>query len=99
MLKEKLLDGNHIVISVELNDDVSNIPTFPLIDSGATGYAFADEEYARDYNLPLFKLKTPRSLEVIDGRLVQSGAVSHLTKLNMRINCNDLPEQTFTLYA
>ena len=86
MLEEELLDGNHIVISMELNDEISCLPTHALVDSGATGYAFADEEFVRDHNLPMFKLKNPRSLEVIDGRPVESGAITHITKISANIN-------------
>jgi len=81
-----LLEGNHIVISLELNDGVSYLPTHALVDCGATGYAFADEEYVRDHNLPLFKLKQPRSLDVIDGRPVESGAITYITKVIANIN-------------
>jgi len=86
VLEEELLDGNHIVISMELNDEISCLPTHALVDSGATGYAFADEEFVRDHNLPMFKLKNPRSLEVIDGRPVESGAITHITKISANIN-------------
>jgi len=86
VLEEELLDGTHIVISVELNDGISLIPTHALVDCGATGYAFADEEFVRDHNLPLYKLTTPRTLEVIDGHPIESGIITHLTKLSMNIN-------------
>jgi predicted aspartyl protease len=84
-IEEGFLDGSYIVISGELND-VSKILTHALVDCGATGYAFADEEFVRDHNLPLYKLSQPRSLEVIDGRPVESGVITHLTKLPMNIN-------------
>jgi len=86
VLEEELLDGTHIVISVELNDRISLIPTHALVDCGATGYAFADEEFVRDHNLPLYKLTTLRTLEVIDGCPIESGIITHLTKLSMNIN-------------
>ena len=86
VLSEDVLDGNHKVISVELKDGPSSLPTHALVDCGATGYAFVDEEFARDHNLPLFKLKQPRSLEVIDGRPVESGMITHLIKVEMNIN-------------
>jgi len=86
VLEEELLDGTHIVISVELNDGISQIPTHALVDRGATCYAFADEKFVRDHNLPLFKLTTPRTLEVIDGRPIESSIITHLTKLSMNIN-------------
>ena len=83
VLEEELLGGSHVVISGELNDGTSPLPTHALVDSGATGYAFADELYVRDHNLPLFKLKQPRRLEVIDGRPVESGDITHLTNVTL----------------
>ena len=87
MLKEELLDGGHIVVSVKLDDKANNFfSSYALVDCGATGYAFVDEEFARDHNLPLYKLKTPHSLEVIDGRPIESGLITHLTRLWMSID-------------
>ena len=57
-----------------------------LFNYGATGYAFVDEEFACNHNLLLYKLKTPRSLEVIDGRPIESGLITHLTRLRMSID-------------
>jgi len=85
VLEEDRMDGNHIVISVELNDGIP-LPTHTLVECGATGYAFIDEEFARDHNLSLFKLKQPHSLEVIDDRPVESGNITHLMKMEMNIN-------------
>ena len=86
VLEEELLDGGHIIVSVELNDVPNYIPSHALVDCGATGYAFIDEEFARDYNLPLFKLKMPCCLEVIDGRPIESGLIMQLSRLRMTIN-------------
>ena len=85
VLGEDGLDGNHIVISVELKDGLS-LPTHALVACGVTGYAFVDEEFAPDHNLPLFKLKQPGSLEVIDGWPVESGMITDLTKVEMNIS-------------
>ena len=84
-VKEESLDENHIVISTQIQDESSLISTHALVDCGATGFAFIDEEFARGHNFPLFKLKKPRCLEVIDGRPVESGLITHMTKLNMTI--------------
>ena len=82
VLEEELLDGGHIVVSVKL-DDKSNkfCSSYALVDCSATGYTFIDEAFARDHNLPLYKLKTPRSLEVIDGRPIKSGLITYLIRL------------------
>lgn len=54
MLEEQWLDESHIVTSVELNDGISYLPTHALVDSGAEGHAFADEEFTHDHNPPLY---------------------------------------------
>ena len=84
-VKEESLDENHIVISTQIQDTSSLISTHALIDCGATGFAFIDEEFARDHNFPLFKLKKPYCLKVIDGRPIESGLITHITKLKMTI--------------
>ena len=84
-VKEELLDENHIVISTQIQDESSLISTHALVDCGATGFAFIDEEFACDPNFLLFKLKKPCCLEVIDGRPIESGLNTHMTKLKMTI--------------
>jgi predicted aspartyl protease len=61
------MDGNHLVVTCTLSLDSKEIPTHALIDCGATGYAFIDQDFANHQHLPLRPLKTPRALEVIDG--------------------------------
>ena len=79
------MDENHIVISTQIQDESSLISTHALVDCGATRFAFIDEEFARNHNFPLFKLKKPHCLEIIDGRLIESGLITHMTKLKMTI--------------
>ena len=55
------------------------------VDCRATGFAFIDEEFAHDHNFPLFKLKKPHYLEVIDGRPIESGLITYKTKLKITI--------------
>ena len=84
-IKEESLDENHIVISTQIQDESSLIYTHALIDCGATGFSLIDEEFVRDHNFSLFKLKKPHCLEVIDGRPIESGLIMHITKLKMTI--------------
>ena len=84
-VKEELLDENHIVISIQIQDESSLISTHALVDCKATGFAFIDEEFTRNYNFPLFKLKKPRCLEVIDRRPIESSLITYITKLKMTI--------------
>ncbi|KAG0126649.1 hypothetical protein HOY82DRAFT_491450 [Tuber indicum] len=76
---ENGIEDNHLVISCDIIDDQNIIRAHTLIDSVATGYAFMDNDFARRHHLPLYKLKEPINLAVIDGRPISSGAITHLT--------------------
>jgi predicted aspartyl protease len=66
-IKEGSMDGNHLVVICTLSLNSKEIPTHTLIDCGATGYAFIDQDFVNHHHLLLHPLKTPRALEVIDG--------------------------------
>jgi hypothetical protein len=66
-IKEGSMDGNHLVMMCTLSLNTKEIPTHALINCGAIGYAFIDQEFADHYKLPLCPLKIPYALEVIDG--------------------------------
>ena len=82
--EESKLDGNHIVVKCSLKSHNPIIESAPC-DTGATGYAFIDENFARQHNLPKYKLRTPRPLDVIDGRPIASGDVTHMVKVFVKI--------------
>ena len=86
-MKEEELEGNHLVISYIINkNSPNNIPTYALIDCGATSYVFVDDEFARYHFLPRYRLKTETELEVIDGRPIKSGNITHMIKISLSIN-------------
>ena len=80
------MDGEHLVVNCTIDDQGKQIRSHALIDSGATGYAFIDEEFAFSRGLPLYRLKEPRELEVIDGKPIESGKVTAITKVKMIID-------------
>jgi hypothetical protein len=43
------------------NDEIISVPT--LIDTGAIGFAFIDEDFACHHNLELYCLKNPVTLK------------------------------------
>ena len=61
------------------------IPTHELIDCGATGIAFMDQDFARHHQIPLPKLKGNKQVKVINGRPIESGDIMHIAKVGMRI--------------
>ena len=70
--EESKLDGNHIVVKYSFRKHNLIIET-ALHDTGATGYAFIDENFAHPPNLQKSELRTPTPLDVIDGRPIASG--------------------------
>ena len=86
-LKEEELEGNYLVISCIINkNSPNNIPRYALIDYGATGYAFVDDEFTYYHSPPRYHLKTERELKVIDGRPIKSRNITHMTKISLFIN-------------
>jgi len=83
---ENGVEANHLVMAFTIVDNHNEIRSPALIDSGATGYAFIDKAFAERHNFPLFELKEPRPLTVIDGWPVSSGAITHITKIGLSIN-------------
>jgi predicted aspartyl protease len=72
------METEHLVIEAKLRSTTGDVEVKGLVDCGATGFAFIDEEFVRKHNLPKFKLRTPRALEVIDGRPISSGDITHI---------------------
>ena len=80
------MEGEHLVVSCILSVNGQTIATHALNDSGATGISFIDKDFVRHFQLTLTPLQNPRSLEVIDGRLISSGDISHTTTITLSIN-------------
>jgi len=79
-IDERQLIGEHLVLQCQIETPHRTISTYALVDSGATGYAFIDSDFARKNKIPLSPLKTNHTLEVVDGRPISSGMVTHLAK-------------------
>ena len=75
-----------MVVSCTLSCNEKSINTHALIDTGATGYSFMDNDFVSANNIPTFELKKPRTIEVIDGRTIFSGKVTYLAHSTLKIN-------------
>ena len=80
------LDGHHLIVKCTIEDSFHKLKSHSLVDCGASGFAFIDKDYAHHHNLPLHSLKEPRHLEVIDGRPIDSGDITHVVKVGLNIN-------------
>jgi len=79
------MEGRHLVITCTLTMNKQEIPTHALIDCGATGIAFMDQDFARHHQISLQELKEKRQVEVIDRRPIESGDITHIAKVGMKI--------------
>ena len=77
---------SHMVISCILRRFQNRIKALILVDSGASGYSFIDQDFARFHNFPLHQLKYPRRLSGFDGQLALTGNITHIAEVTMDLN-------------
>jgi hypothetical protein len=82
---EGSMEGKHLVITCSLTVNNEEIPMHALIDCGATGIAFMDQDFSRPHQIPLQELNEKKHVEVIDGRRIESGDITHIEKVGMKI--------------
>jgi hypothetical protein len=78
------MEGKHLVITCSLTVNNEEIPTHALIDCGATGIAFMDRDFACHHRIQLQEIKEKKEVEVIDGRPIESGDITHIAKVGMQ---------------
>lgn len=78
VVEEMSMEGKHLVVSCTLTFSDKNIRMHALIDCGATGISFVDEDFAHHHQIPFQPLQKPRALEVINGHSIASGDITHL---------------------
>src|SRR6202142_512404 len=79
------MESKHLVVKCSLKIKDQVIDTHTLIDCGATGIAFVDKDFVRHHGLEEKELKESRELEVINGRPIESGTITTMAKLDLRI--------------
>jgi hypothetical protein len=79
------LHGNHLVIPYTLCSHDIKIDTYALINCGCTRFAFMNKEFARQHNFPHYQLKTPKTIEVIDGHPISSGDIMEYVHIDCTI--------------
>jgi hypothetical protein len=83
------MEGKHLVITCTLTVNNQEIPPHALIDCRAMGIAFIVQEFPCHHPIPLHKLEEKKQVEVIDARLIESGDITHVTKVGMLIRYNE----------
>jgi len=65
-VEECELEGEHLFVAATLRNGDHSIQTPAMIDTGATNFAFIDENFVCQHKFPRYRLNPPRDLEVID---------------------------------
>jgi len=73
------------VITCTLTVNNQEISTHALIDCRATGIAFIDQDFAHHHQIPLQELRENLQVQVIHGRPIESGDITHVAKVGMMI--------------
>jgi len=84
-VEECELEGEHLFVAATLRNGDHSIQTPAMIDTGAMGFVFIDENFVRQHKFSRYGLNPPKDLEVIDGRPIESGKITHLTKISCQI--------------
>jgi hypothetical protein len=85
-IEEGSIDGNHLIMICTLSLNTKEIPSHTLIDCGATGYIYIDHDFTDHHELHLCHLKTPCSLDVIDGYNISSGNIMNIVEVYLSIH-------------
>jgi len=78
-VEECELEGEHLFVEATLRNGDHSIQTPAMIDTDAMGFAFINENFIHQHKFPHYRLNPPRDLEVIDGRPIESGQITHVT--------------------
>ena len=73
-----LFQDSHMVVSSLLSYHQAQIQILTLINSGASGYAFIDQNFAHQHPFPLYKLKHLWRFFGFDGRPIQTNDITHV---------------------
>jgi hypothetical protein len=89
------MKSKHLTVKCSLKVEDKIIDTHALIDSGATGIAFIDKDIVHYHKLKEKILKESRELEVIDGKLIKSGTITTINKVNLGIRGHQEQQPAF----
>ena len=80
------LGSDHLILPITLPSANLPVHTYALADSGGSAIAFMDERFAKLHKFPFTALKRSLVLNVVDGRSIASGHITHYVEAPMRIS-------------
>jgi hypothetical protein len=79
------IEAKHLLITCTLTVQDKEIPTDALIDCGAMGIAFMDQDFARHHQIQFPEMKDKKPVEVIDRRPIESRDIMHIAQVSMEV--------------
>ena len=77
--------SDHLVLPIILSSSTTSVQTYALADSGGSAIAFMDGRFAALHQFLLIPLGRSLILNVVDGRTIASGQITHYVEVPMRI--------------
>ncbi|KAG0158110.1 hypothetical protein PDIDSM_5623 [Penicillium digitatum] len=85
-VEEETRRSDLMILPVTLNQREEEFPSYAMLDSGAEGKRFVDQEWARENGLTLIPLTKPIQLEGFDGQEAECGPITHYVQMHIRIS-------------
>jgi len=79
------MEGEHLVITCSLTVNNQEITSHSLIDCGATGIAFMDQDFACHHQIPLQEVNQKKQVEDNYRRPIESGDITHPAREGIKI--------------
>src|ERR1700753_2640896 len=83
-INRKSLQVCHMEVACEVGQGDNTVQTKAIIDSGAMS-CFIDIQFCKNRGFKLIRKQKPITVEVIDGREISSGAITHEARLCLSI--------------
>ena len=80
------LGSYHLILPIILIRPNASMHLYALVNSGGSAISFIDVDFAVIHRFPFKQLEKPLILNVVNGRPIASGSLSHYVELPMRIS-------------
>ena len=80
------LGSDHLILPIILTRSNASVHLYALVNSGGSAISFMDVDFAVIHRFPFKQLEKPLILNIINGRLIASGLLTHYVELPMRIS-------------
>ena len=82
----KNLSSNYLILLIILTIPNSSVHLYAFTDSGGSAMAFMDFKFAVAHRFKVIKLLKPITLNVVNGKVIASGLITHYVKAPMQIS-------------